>query len=511
MLKPCSVGLSLVVLAGSVAPAAAAPPGGWDAWIPDSATAVLKVDVTALNSSPLAAREGWGRRHTAGTPADVTSLPDGVTALVAATDLSPRTLDDTWRVALLDLAAPLSAADLIARQGGRIDTVRGQTVVVTPRNLLLVPIDPTHVAARQPADRHALARWVAAGRAGGGGRPSDYLLRALAGTRAPVTAALDLSDANDVVTLRQRLQGTAAMAGRGPADLDAAARVLAGLKGVTLTVRVTTTIEAEIVLTFSEPAGVLAPVLLPLVREALESAGAGLDDLSRWSARVDGPTGLLSGRLTDQSFRLVTSPFFSPPSLSAASPASSLAPATAGEDPKAAASLTYFRGLSTLVEQMRSMKGLDVKGRVKWYNEYARKIEALPMLDVDPDLLKLGPAVSGTFRGLSIAAANANNRGYIIDQNRVAAVGTVPVGGYAYGYTPAGYPVGFGYSAPATVAVSNDAQINNLLAANTATESAMRSETWRNIEAAMTDMRQRMTTRYRVEFPAAMESVGRPK
>src|SRR5579883_195855 len=179
MSKPSATGFALIVLMSSAGIAAAGPPGGWDAWIPDTATAVLKIDVAGLNSTPLASREGWGRRHTAGAPADVTSLPDGVTALIAATDLSPRTLDDTWRVSLLDLATPLSAADLVARQGGRIDTVRGQTVVVTPRNLLLVPIDPTHVAARQPADRQALARWVAAGRAGGGGRPSDYLLRAL--------------------------------------------------------------------------------------------------------------------------------------------------------------------------------------------------------------------------------------------------------------------------------------------------------------------------------------------
>src|SRR5207245_1571876 len=71
--------------------AAAGPPKDWEKWVPESATAVLAIDVEALHRSPLATREGWAGRHVDGTPTDVTSLPGGVSALVIASDLSPRT------------------------------------------------------------------------------------------------------------------------------------------------------------------------------------------------------------------------------------------------------------------------------------------------------------------------------------------------------------------------------------------------------------------------------------
>src|SRR5262249_57231089 len=90
------------------------------------------------------------------------------------------------------------------------------------------------------------------------------------------------------------------------------------------------------------------------------------------------------------------------------------------------------------------------------------------------------------------------------DQNRAS--GTVATGYtnsvYGYGYDRYGNAVGVGYSAPATAYVTNEGQINNLLAVNMATETAMRIETWKNISDAMADARKKMTLKYQVEFPA---------
>src|SRR5262249_27447440 len=157
---------------------------------------VLLIDATALNSSPLGVREGWAKRHAQGTPADVTSLPAGVTTVLVAADFSPGRLNETSRVALLDLGTPVTAEQLARREGGRIDTLRGKSVVVTQRDLLLVPLAPTRVAARQPADRQALSRWLQESQPGKTG-VSDYLRQAVVGARAPVVVALDLADAVD--------------------------------------------------------------------------------------------------------------------------------------------------------------------------------------------------------------------------------------------------------------------------------------------------------------------------
>jgi hypothetical protein len=488
----------LVVFGGAlVRPAAAAPPAGWETWVPASATAVLVIDAKALSASPLAVRGGWAKRHAAGTATDVTSLPDGTKTILVASDLSPRTLDGSWRVGVIDLDKLVAVADLAARDGGRIDTVRNQPVVVTPRNMVLVPDGGTRVLARTPADRQEVGRWLAAAREKGPG-PSAYL-RSAAGADAMIVAALDLTDATDAASVRPRLDAAAAATGLSPADREGLARALAGMKGVTLTARVGEAIEAEIRLDFSEPVGRWKDVILPLFREALAAAGAELDDLAGWSARAEGTAAVLSGKLTEDSLHLAVSPFFAARALSSAHPG---VPAAGGADAKLEASLRYFRGLTGIVDKLRKMSNLTVQSRVRWYIEYAHKIDDLPVLNVDPELLKLGTDIATTFRALSNAAGNFNNRGVIISQNRQsAAVPYVAGTAYGYGYNRYGNPVGFGYAATGTAVVNNNLEINNLLAVNAVTESALRADTWKNINTAMADARKKMTQKYQVEFP----------
>ena len=102
--------MALAVLAARPqAAGAGGPPKDWEKWVPESATAVLAIDVEAFYRSPLAAREKWAARHAAGTPTDVTSLPEGVSGLVIASDLSPRALDDTWRVGMVQMSRATTA------------------------------------------------------------------------------------------------------------------------------------------------------------------------------------------------------------------------------------------------------------------------------------------------------------------------------------------------------------------------------------------------------------------
>jgi hypothetical protein len=499
--------ITLAVIAAAPRTAdAGGPPKDWEKWVPESATAVLAIDVEALYRSPLAVREGWAKRHASGTPVDVTSLPATIKGMVVASDLSPRGLADTWRVGLADLSRAMTPEDFIRREGGRLDTLRGQKVVVTPRDLVLVPLSPTLVAARQPADRQALGRWIDASRQARSGGPSVYLQQAVVLARAPVVAAIDLTDAVDADSMRARLKACPSLAGRPAAEINAIADLLAGLRGVTISVRVTDRIEAEIRLDFNGPADAVKPVALPLVQEALRGVGAELDDLAHWSTRVEGAAATVHGQLSEQSFRLAISPFFPATGVGSASPESAN-PTTAlpsGPDPKAA-TLAYYQGLVDLVEQLRTMKGLTLQTRGRWYREYAGKIDALPVLHVDEELLKLGGNVSSTFRALANLAGNFNNQGVIIGMQQAS--GIVATGynntAYGYGYDRFGNAIGVGYSAPATAYVNNYDQISSLLAVNMTNEGAIRMQTWSNISDALGEMRKKMTLKYQVEFPSA--------
>ena len=47
---------------------------------------------------------------------------------------------------------------------------------------------------------------------------------------------------------------------------------------------------------------------------------------------------------------------------------------------------------------------------------------------------------------------------------------------------------------------SNAPQINSLIAQGGANEKAIRYQTWNNIDAAIADLRRKMTAKYKVEF-----------
>jgi hypothetical protein len=65
--------------------------------------------------------------------------------------------------------------------------------------------------------------------------------------------------------------------------------------------------------------------------------------------------------------------------------------------------------------------------------------------------------------------------------------------GYCNGY-------GYGYYFPEVQKVNNYSQVNNMQALTNAQETAIRTQTWTNIDNAMNEMRQKMVARYKIEF-----------
>src|SRR5207244_10540196 len=107
------------------------------------------------------------------------------------------------------------------------------------------------------------------------------------------------------------LQGSPALAG-SPTAAEPAARLLAGMKGVTCTLRVSNTLNGELRLDFSAPAQPLAKVAKPLILEAIGSMGLHIEDLEKGQGQTKGSAVLFSGPLTLAGARQLFSPLLGP-------------------------------------------------------------------------------------------------------------------------------------------------------------------------------------------------------
>jgi hypothetical protein len=130
------------------------------------------------------------------------------------------------------------------------------------------------------------------------------------------------------------------------------------------------------------------------------------------------------------------------------------------------------------------------------------------MLHVDPDLIAYGAQVSSALRGLSNNSRAALSQQQFQKMNAVEALTSVPVtygaayggGGYANPYYGGGWGWGYGVTVPQSVIANNYGTVNNLMAITAGNEAAVRRETLKNIADATTQMRQKMTQKYQVEF-----------
>ena len=135
------------------------------------------------------------------------------------------------------------------------------------------------------------------------------------------------------------------------------------------------------------------------------------------------------------------------------------------------------------------------------YGQYAAKIDDLPMLNVDDELLKYGATISSTLRAISVNAGKAGMQQKVLSANAQEALVGTPGNYYgAYGYNRWGAVRGYTYYRPNFAYVSNYGQITNLMAAGVADEKAMRDQTWKNIDDSSAQIRRKMTAKYQVEF-----------
>ncbi len=389
-------------------------PDGWEdlvSRVPRSANALAVLDGEALRASPLLRPEGAVNVEDTGTL--LFNIPKTCRRLVLATELDFRELVDTERVALLELDGEPTLAAIAQKEGGEIDHVGGREAVRLPRDFLITKLAPNTFAAMYPARRQSFARWLGSiDRQGAGRGDVSPYLRAAAGrldANAPIVIALDLADVAALGETRSALRRSRALAAAPvKPDVDAIASLLTSVEGLVLTVSVGEGLHGELRVDFGAATAVLGPLAKPLLLEVLADSGAYLADFDDWQAVARGRSITLSGALSRDGVRQALGLFELP--TTAVSPGR----APIGEPPNAAlaASKRYFDGVVAVRDEWNRMRGV-LRGRTNasqalWYDRFAEKVDQLPALNVDPNLLTFGAEVAKRYRAIAYSFRGVN-------------------------------------------------------------------------------------------------------
>ena len=469
--------------------------------IPPSANTVVVLDAEEIFASDVATREGWKQRYESAYSDAPLLLPPGAHQFVLAAELELATMKPRWEVAVTRLADDPSM-NLIARTvGGERDTVADLEAIATPRNSLIVKFGPHVFGMMRPDNRQAVARWIRAAAASDSVNLSPYLVAAAGApdrVGTEIIMAIDLTDALSRDRVRKAVAKSPTLTGKS-IDLDAAADVLASIRGVALGVRVTDGTCGKLKVDFGQDVGVLADVAKPLLLEVLREAGAEIDEMADWKVEV-GPNRIaLDGELTASGLRRLFS-FLEIDATAVAAPpqAGPSEPSGSADEVDPYLSRDYFQSITKYLNDLKHERGaVGYASIALWFDKYAKRIDRLSILHVDKELVDYGGYVVARLRDCVEAIRGSSIR----SGARSAQVLGGAVGSGYYGYDYGGYQV---FSSAANYA---SAQVGAVEQERRAIRAQERGQSSTDVRAMIREMqeetskiRRKMTERYEMDF-----------
>jgi hypothetical protein len=345
-------------------------------------------------------------------------------------------------------------------------------------------------------------RWLRRGPTAG--ELSPYLQSAVA---APgddsYVFAMDLEDVTSPRKVRRRLEeeSFASLDGKN-IDVDKVGQLLASLKGLTLRVKVDDDATGIGVIEFGRPAAPLAGVAKPLLLEILDQCGAMVDDFNDWKVTVKGNTIALDGKLSADGLRKLFS-IVDPPSPMAAGDGDDSKPAAPGDKPTdekavVAASKQYYAAVADIIDNVgkKIRNSASMTQGAAWVARDARRIDRLPILNVDPELVSWGTQVSTGLGNL----AGVVGVGGLQARSRTVGIADAYTSGADSGW--AGNVVGAqGINPNDSVDRRNVTRQRRAAAADEKAKTAQVAvQMFREIETSRAQVRAAMTQKYKVSF-----------
>ena len=460
--------------------------------VPQGANAVMAIDVAKTLTSPLAKKNGWDRKLTDGGADRPLYLPPEADKLLSAAQIDiTRNFTKSWNVSLFGLKESIPIGVVARLEGGYVDKIDDVDVAWLPSDAYVMKTGDTTLIMQAPANRQAAARWIDSQKNSAAMQISDYLGVAMAAmNRAPhIVMALDASNAIQRHRVEQQLQQSGLLE-KHSLNMEQVAGLISGLQGVVLEITFTDKVNAMVRIDFAQSVSFNKTVAKSLVLATLETKQMSLPGIDSMSFSVVGKSIVLEGELPTDSLRRLLS-LMEPASTKFSSLKDANVEAPSGDD-MAKNSLVYFQTTQGLLKDLRQKAG-SYNSDAFWIDMYSSKIDKLPILNVDDDLLNFGQDLTETLRVMSGSRKNARLQGGAAARNELSQGAIVNNGnnfndGYGYG--------NFSYSTP----TSREAAAGNAIANAAASGTAVKIQGWQLIDNATTQIRREMTKRYNMEF-----------
>lgn len=483
--------------------------------VPRSANAIVLLNVEKAKDSPMGLREDWKANIEKAFESGLIRVPPQATRFVLASQIDLEFMEPLWEAAIVDLDRHISLKQIAKRRGGMLDTIENLPALALPNDTYLVKFGPKTLGAMGPANRQAVVRWIRDVR-----KPSSslspYLQQAAVfsdDTGSQVIMAVDLDGAMSFERVGKYLKSKQKRLDEWNADLLKLTRLLCDVRGIRIGVRIGEQPSARIAVDLRGDASGIASFAKPLFLQVMSDLGASVNEIQSWTAQAKGSELSLSGRLTNNGLRRLLSMIDSP--VSNENTGAQAQPISPGELPaiRAKASQDHFRAVvrmfSDLKGDMRNSKTLASASL--WFDKYARRIERLPMLNVDNEVLDYSGFVAGQMRQASQAVKTMG----IKSGARTAQITSSNAAPYAVGTTRWGrYGRYGGYGGASSYGVyggggvyGQRAEMKNVEAQRRAIRAQEKGvaatdvgQIRQGVIAATADIRRKMTQKYQLQF-----------
>lgn len=458
---------------------------------PKTANAIVQGDMVAL------------RKLTLGSPLHE-DLPGNVVRVRIAAELDLESFQPDWEIGYAAVEKTSTAESIAQREGGYVDTLQGRSIVWTPNEMYLVPLADNVVSIVRPADRKFVGQWLKKDRSN---VVSSYLQQ-VAGRltdRQSVSIAVDLEDVLSTGVLNEKLAQSKSLQGK---NIESIAKSLSSVQGITISVA-SDALETTVLIDFLSAPTELTPVAKAFFAEVLTARGVQLDEFSQWkmSAVSEGKTlsftGPIASETLDDLLGMFTVHRASRGVTTVTKTDSPSAPTAPQTSPSVVAENTrdYFRKVINIVHRVRDYSANNTGERAQWNGNMANRIDEMPTLEVDPQMVMFGAEVAKSLRsnsmsmqltnisqGAAAVAADAGTGAF----STATAVGTMAGMGYGYG--------GYGnYGTYGGNFVDPNSPVKYYRMGQAQGNTSFK-ELMARLEQSLADMRRTMTEKYKIQF-----------
>jgi hypothetical protein len=461
---------------------------------PKTANAFVQGDLVAL------------RKLTLGSPLQA-DLPSNVSRVRIAAELDLEALQPDWEIGYAALDKMPTAEAIAQREAGYVDTLGNRSIVWTPNERYLIPLADNVLSIVRPADRKFVGQWLKKDRSN---TISPYLQQWAATELANFSTliSVDLEDVVSAEVLLEKLPRAKSLTGR---NIQAVAKSISELKGMSIEVA-KDALNATVSIEFKTPATELQPVAKDFFAEVLAVRGISLSEYSSWKVQStnEGKTFVFTGPISAQTLDDLLGMFTlhrGSSSVEAASNTSTSAPsstAPTSESVIAENTKNYFKKVVNTVHRVRDYSANNTGERAQWNGNMANRIDELPTLDVDQQMVMFGAEVAKALRNnmMSMQLVNISQGAAAVANDAGTSGFSTATAGGTYAGSGGGYGGYGGYGSYGSYGgnfVDPNSPVKYYQLGQARGNSSFK-ELMAQLEQSIADMRRIMTDKYKIQF-----------